>query len=287
MSEPGCQSKLERMRQILRSLQKVAVAFSGGVDSTFVLKVAVDTLGPENVVAVTADSYSLARSELEQARQLARQLKAEHVVIATDELEDPNYASNPADRCYYCKTNLYARLQEFIARRGLKAIVSGINADDYDDWRPGIQAGRERNVRAPCAEAGLSKQEIRQLSQQMNLPTFDKPAMPCLASRIAYGEQITPEKLRMVEQAEQFLRSLGLRECRVRHHNKLARIEVPPERIPELMEPQMRARIDARLREIGYTYVTMDMRGFRSGSMNELLAAGQARQTRPVRASGQ
>jgi len=265
------EQKYEKMQDMLRSLGSVAVAFSAGVDSTLVLRVAIDTLGSENVVALTGQSPSLAEGEFEQARRLTADCGAEHVVIETEEFEDPNYVSNPAERCYYCKTELYDKAAEFIAGRGLSAVVCGINAEDHDDWRPGIRAAAEHNVRAPCAEAGMTKQDIRDLSQRLGLPTFDKPAMPCLSSRVEIGETITPEKLKMIERGEEFLRSLGLRDVRVRHHGKRARVKIPADRIAEFMQPEVRARIEAKLREIGYTWVAMDMRGFRSGAMNEAL----------------
>jgi uncharacterized protein len=265
------EQKYQKMRDILHSLRSVAVAFSAGVDSTFVLKVAIDTLGSENVVALTGRSPSLAEGEFEQARRLTADCGAEHVVIETEEFDDPNYVSNPAQRCYFCKTELYDKAAEFIAGRGLNAVVCGINAEDYDDWRPGIRAAAEHKVRAPCAEAGMTKQDIRDLSKRLGLPTFDKPAMPCLSSRVQIGETITPEKLKMIERGEEFLRSLGLRDVRVRHHGKLARIEIPADRIAEFMQPAVRAEIEAELRRIGYTWVAMDMRGFRSGAMNEAL----------------
>jgi uncharacterized protein len=271
--------KLEKMQEILRSLKRVAVAFSAGVDSTFALKVAIDTLGAENVVAVTADSDSMARAEYDQAAELAESMGAEHVIIKTEEIENPVYRANPADRCYYCKSELFDKLNDFIAEHNLNAVITGVNSDDYDDWRPGIRAGNEKNVRSPCAEAGMTKQDIRALSKQMNLPTFDKPAMPCLASRIQYGEEITPEKLKMIERGEDFLRSLGFRECRVRHHHNLARIEVPAADIPKICQPEMIAKIDTALREIGYNYVSVDLRGFRSGSMNEVIAFGKQQNT--------
>lgn len=267
--------KLERMSEILRSLKRVVVAFSAGVDSTFLLKVAIDTLGPANVLAATADSDSLSRSEFDEARRLADRFGAPHRVIATQEMDDPNYRANPANRCYFCKTELYAKLQPILASEGYTAIINGINADDLGDWRPGIQAAKENAVGSPCAEAGMTKQDIRILSERMGLPTYDKPASPCLSSRIQYGEEITPEKLKMVEQGEAFLHGLGIRECRVRHHNNMARIEVPADQIVVFMQPEMRAKIDAEFRRIGYTYVAMDLRGFRSGSMNEVIAFGK------------
>lgn len=272
---PTLDARLHRMQEILRSLERVAVAFSAGVDSTFLLKVAIDALGPDNVVAVTARSDSLARAEFDEAVQLAEQFGAEHAIVDTAEFEDPNYTANPENRCYYCKTELYGKLDGFIAERGLNAVVCGINADDYDDWRPGIQVAREYAVRAPCAEAGMSKQDIRDLSARLGLPTFDKPAMPCLSSRVQYGEEITPDKLRQIEQGEAFLRSLGFRTCRVRHHQNLARIELPPVDMERAFEPATRAKIDAAFREYGYAYVTIDLRGFRSGSLNEVIAFGR------------
>ncbi len=279
MTNLSLDDKLARMQDILRSLKRVAVAFSAGVDSTFLLKVARDTLGPENVVAVTARSSSLAEAEFAEARELAEKIGVEWVIIDTREFNNPNYLANPENRCYYCKSELYSELDRFIAERGLNASICGINADDYDDWRPGIQAAREHGVHAPCAESGMTKQDIRVLSGRMGLPTFDKPAMPCLSSRIPYGQSITPEKLKMIEQGEAFLRSNGFRECRVRHHDTLARIELPADQIEKAMEPETRQRIDAALREFGYTYVAIDLRGFRSGSLNEVIAFGKRQQT--------
>ncbi len=269
------EQRYEAMQEILRSLGRVAVAFSAGVDSTFVLKAAIETLGAENVVAVTGKSDSLARAEFEQAIQLAESFGAEHVLLDTREFEDPNYLANPENRCYFCKSELFGKLDGFLKERGLNAVVSGANADDLGDWRPGLQAGREHGVRNPCADAGLTKADIRELSRRMGLPTSDKPASPCLSSRVQYGEEITPEKLLRIDRCERLLRELGFRECRVRHHHNLARIEVPADQVAALIEPSVRARIDAAFREFGYAYVTIDLRGFRSGSMNEVIAFGQ------------
>lgn len=273
------EDKLNHAQDILRELKSVAVAFSAGVDSTFVLKVAIDTLGADHVVAVTGRSDSLASAEFEQAGQLAELLGVEHVVLDTDEFDNPDYLANPTNRCYFCKTTLYGHMKEFTTERGINAIISGTNVDDLSDFRPGLTAADEHDVRAPAAEAGLTKDDIRELSRRFNLPTFEKPASPCLSSRVQYGETITPEKLRMIEAAEAFVRTeFGIRECRVRHHDNLARVEVPPDFIPLLSQPDNAARLQARLREIGYTYVTLDLTGFRSGSMNEVIAFGQ-RQT--------
>jgi uncharacterized protein len=266
VSDSGLQAKLEAMKAILRDLKRVTVGFSAGVDSTFLLKVAADTL---------ADSESLTRRELDDARKLAGQIGVEHVIVRTDEMDDPNYRANPAERCYYCKQALFRKLDEFSAQRGAMVMVIGVNTDDFADFRPGLQASKEKGVRMPAAEAGLSKADVRALSREMGLPTYDKPSSPCLASRLPYGEEITPEKLSQIERSEAFLHSIGFAVCRVRHHGKMARIEVPADQIERLCEPATRARIDAALREFGYQYVAVDIRGFRSGSLNEVIAFGQ------------
>lgn len=267
--------KLERMCELLRPLGRVAVAFSGGVDSTFVLKVAVDELGAANVLAVTGRSSSLADVEDADARRLAALVGVEHVILDTQEFSDPNYLANPTNRCYYCKTELYSRMVPLLATRGITAVVNGTNADDLGDFRPGLAAGKEHGVHSPAADAGLTKADIRVLSARFGLPTADKPAAPCLSSRVQYGETITPEKLKMIEQAEAVLRRLGFGECRVRHHDKLARIEVPAARIAELADESVRSTLDNELRALGYHYITLDLRGFRSGSMNEVIAFGK------------
>ena len=244
------------------------MAFSGGVDSTLVLKVAYDVLG-ENALGVTAVSPSLPQAELEEAIRLARWIGAPHRLLETHEIEDPNYARNPANRCYYCKAELHDTLQELAAREGFAYILDGTNLDDLGDFRPGQQAARERGVRSPLREASLTKQDVRALARYLGLPNWDKPAMACLSSRIPYGTPVTVEALRRIERAEQGLRELGFRQLRVRHHNNLARIEVPPRDFPRLLE--VRDEVVQRLKEAGYTYVTMDLAGFRSGSMNEML----------------
>lgn len=279
MADLSLDEKFERMKEIIGSLERVAVAFSAGVDSTFVLKVALDVLGRENVTAVTGKSDSLAAAEFDESVRLTELVGVEHVVIETDEFDNADYIANPANRCYFCKTSLYEHMAGFIKERGIQAVINGINADDAGDWRPGIQAATEHDVRAPAAEAGMTKDDIRVLSKRLGLPTFDKPASPCLSSRVQYGESITPEKLRMIEAGEAFLHEMGIRECRVRHHNKLARIEVPADQVARLAEPAVRARLDQRFHEIGYQYVTLDLRGFRSGSMNEVLRPIALRQT--------
>lgn len=272
MSESLTLQKLELMKESLRGLDRVAVAFSGGTDSTFVLKVAVEVLGAERVLAVTGRSDSLGNEEFVAAARIAGELGVEHVVIDTDEMSRPEYVRNAPDRCYHCKTTLYEHAERHLRPRGYVHMVSGTNADDLGDWRPGLKAAAEHSVGSPAAEAGLTKDEIRSLSRAWGLPTADKPASPCLSSRIAYGEEVTPEKLRMIEAAEQFLKELGLTELRVRQHGKLARIEVPAEHIARLALPELRVRIDEHLRRLGYQYVALDLRGFRSGSLNEMIS---------------
>ena len=256
---------------------RVAVAFSGGVDSTFVLKVAVDTVGSYNVMAITGKSDSLPHEEFGEAVETAKTLGVEHVVLETRELSNPGYVRNGPDRCYHCKNTLYEQAERCLRERGAShTLVTGTNADDLGDWRPGIKAAEEHAVAAPVAEAGLTKAEIRGLLCEWGMQAFDKPASPCLASRIAYGEEVTVEKLRMIEEAERFLRQLGLREFRVRHHGPVARIEVAPEKIAELAAPEIRTRIDTHLRQLGFAYVALDLRGFRSGSLNEVIACGKS-----------
>lgn len=268
------EAKLLDMRDRLRDMDRVAVAFSGGVDSAFVLAVAIDVLGRDKVLAVTGRSASLKATELEDAVRIARELGAEHVVIDTSEFDDPRYLDNPTNRCYFCKTTLYTAMRPLLIERGISAIVNGTNADDLGDYRPGLKAADEHGVCSPAAEAGLTKAEVRELSRRMGLSAHDKPAAPCLSSRVQYGETITPDKLRAIEQAEAFLVSLGIRECRVRHHDNIARIEVPPVDLPRILSTPAREAIDARLRELGYAYVTVDIRGLRSGSMNEVIQVG-------------
>src|SRR5262245_23188854 len=237
------EEKRERALGILRELGRVAVAFSGGVDSTLVLKLAVEALGRDNVLAVTGVSGSLAASELDDAKSLAEKIAARHLLVNTNEMQDPNYLANPTNRCFYCKTELYTQMDSILAEHGLHAAVNGTNADDLGDFRPGLKAADQHAVRSPLAEAGITKAEVRALSAEFGLPTADKPAAPCLSSRVQYGEQITPEKLRMIERAEKLLHEMGFRECRVRHHDKLARIEVPTDQISQITEPELRNKI--------------------------------------------
>lgn len=276
--------KYERMRSAIRPLRRVAVAFSAGVDSTVVLKVAADVLGREHVVAVTASSDSLAAADYADALVLARELDILHAVIETSEFQNPNYTANPTNRCYHCKTTLYDHLSEFVRAHDLDHVLCGINADDLSDYRPGIQAAREHGVIAPAADAGLTKDDIRRLAAALNLTVHDKPASPCLSSRVPYGQEVTPAKLRMIEAAETFLKGHGFRVNRVRHHElsdsgdaggALARIEVPAGEIRRLTTPSLYLLVVDAFLALGYRRVEVDSKGFRSGSLNELIQIGQ------------
>jgi len=279
MTSHTLDDKLEKLREILQELGSAAIAFSGGTDSALLLQVAADVLGADRVVAVTGRSDSIARSELESSRDLAEAMGVEHVVLDTDEFDDPNYTQNPTNRCYFCKDHLYTQMAGFVKRRNIAAILSGTNADDRGDYRPGLHAADEHGVRAPLAEAGLTKADVRDLSRRYGLPTHDKPASPCLSSRIPYGEAVTSEKLRMIEAAEAYLHDMGIRECRVRHHGQLARIEVPQEWLPKLAEDEHATRVDAYFRDLGFQYVSLDLRGFRSGSLNEVILLNATNRT--------
>jgi pyridinium-3,5-biscarboxylic acid mononucleotide sulfurtransferase len=264
--------------RLLESCGRVAVAFSGGVDSAVLAKAAQLACG-DNAVAVTAVSPSLASGELDEARRLADSIGIRHVVLQTDEMDRPEYRRNAPDRCFFCKTELYSQLHQRLAGLRADVIVNGANLDDRGDHRPGMQAAREHGVRSPLLEAGFTKADVRELARLWELPVWDKPAMPCLSSRIAYGVEVTEERLRRVDAAERFLREeFGLREFRVRHEaNDLARLELPVDRIGEFLEPARRERIAASLRSLGFRFVTIDLDGFRSGSMNAVIPVEELR----------
>ncbi len=265
-------SKQEQLTAILRDLRSVAVAFSAGVDSTYLLAACIDVLGAEHVLAVTACSPSLPAQELTEAHKLADLLGVRLEVVPTHELDNPAYVCNDATRCYHCKDELFTVLHPIAQAYNLAAVVYGATTDDVGDHRPGMQAAEQHGARAPLLEAGLSKANIRALSRERGLPTHDKPALACLASRIAYGLPVTEAVLSQVDQAEAFLRNeLALRQVRVRHHGDIARLEVEPDDILRLAQPEVRARIVACLRDLGFTYITLDLAGFRSGNMNAML----------------
>ena len=264
------QEKYEALKDSLRSLGSVAVAYSSGVDSTFLLKTAQEVLG-DRVLAVTAQSCSFPARELAEAREFCRANGIRQVICQSEELEIEGFRQNPPNRCYLCKRELFGKIQEIARENGMNAVVEGSNMDDLGDYRPGLQAIAELGIKSPLREAGLTKAEIRELSLQLGLPTWDKPSFACLASRFVYGESITEEKLAMVDKAEQLLLDLGFRQVRVRIHGTLARIEVSPEELPRLVEPEVRKTVSRQLRELGFSYVTLDLQGYRTGSMNETL----------------
>ena len=266
--------KEQKLHALLRGYGRVALGFSGGVDSTLLLRVALDVLGSGNVLAVIADTPSLPRKEFAEAVRLAETMGAACVVIDPDELSDPAYAANPADRCYFCKKHLFALIAKVALEKGFATVLDGNNADDAGDYRPGRRAAQELGVKSPLMEAGLTKAEIRALSARAGLPTADKPAMACLASRIPYGTPVTAEVLAQVERAEEALRGAGFSQCRVRHHGDIARIEVAVNDLPRLLDSALREKLVHALKAAGYRYVTLDLQGYRMGSMNEHLGAG-------------
>jgi uncharacterized protein len=279
--DPGLLARYGRLRECLKTLESVAVAFSGGVDSTFLGWAARDALG-DRALLVTADSESYAEGELAESRRLAALIGLRQLVIRTHEVENPAYAENPPNRCFFCKEELFTRLEPIAAAEGLRHLVYGATVDDLGDHRPGMVSARQRGVKAPLIEAGLGKADIRALSRAVGLPTWDKPAMACLSSRFPYGTPITPEKLRQVDQAEAFVRGLGFREFRVRHHGDLARLEIAKGEMSRLWEEGRAEAIAARLSELGFLHITVDLQGFRSGSLNAALLRLRARAASPA-----
>ena len=263
-------AKEERLRELFRELESVIVAYSGGVDSSYVAYVANAELGPR-AVCITGQSASLPEFQRAEIDRVVEQFGFQHETIRTDELENPNYRANNSDRCFFCKDELYTKLETVARGRGIQTIVDGSTTDDLGDYRPGRQAAAQHAVRSPLIEVGLSKSEVRELSRRATLPTWDKPASPCLSSRIAYGTTVTIERLSKVDRGEEILREFGFREFRVRHHDQLVRLEIAQAEMDRILRKDVFKELAARFRELGFKYVTLDLEGFRSGSMNEVL----------------
>ncbi len=262
--------KLGQLQNLLKTSEKALIAYSGGVDSTLVAKVAYDLLGSQ-ALAITAVSPSLLPEELEEAIAQADYIGIRHELVETEEMNNPNYTSNPVNRCYFCKSELHDTLKPLALARGYSYVIDGVNADDLRDYRPGIQAARERGARSPLAEISITKSEVRQLSRYLNLPWWDKPAQPCLSSRFPYGEEISLEKLQRVGRAEIYLRKLGYRQLRVRSSGDTARIELPAAEIPDFINRTNLSELVADLQKLGFIYVTLDLEGYQSGKLNRVL----------------
>jgi uncharacterized protein len=271
---PATLAKEHALRELLRDMRTVLVAYSGGVDSSYLAHVATDELGAR-ALCVTGDSPSLAEHQREQASELALRFHLNHEIISTEELDDARYTANPSNRCYFCKTELYAKLVPLAQSRGISVVADGSTTDDLGDYRPGRAAAAEHDVRSPLVEVGMSKAEVRALSRRAGLPTWDAPASPCLSSRIAYGTQVTIKRLREVETGEEIMRALGFREFRVRHHDELVRIEIAPAELDRALSREVADELARRFRALGFRYVTLDLHGYRTGAMNEILDSTQ------------
>ena len=267
------QTKFQRLKDILNEMGSLLIAFSGGVDSTFLLRVAHNCLD-DYLLAVTATSETYSSEELVEAKAYAESLGVQHMIIDSKELHIQGFRENTPQRCYYCKRELFSQLKEIALEKRITWVADGTNADDIGDYRPGLRAAAELGIRSPLRESGLTKEEIRQLSKEMGLPTWNKPTLACYASRFPYGMEITAQRLKQVGDAETFLRSQGIRTVRVRHHGHIARIEVGLEEMSTFLEPDFRRKIVGELKQLGYAYVALDLQGFRSGSMNEVLDDG-------------
>jgi uncharacterized protein len=265
MSEP--EAKEQRLLEQLRQVPSLVVAYSGGVDSAYLAYAAHQVLG-DRMLAVTALSASYSERDRQEAQAVVARFKLPHEFITTDELSNPGYRANNPDRCYFCKDELFDKLDELVARRGFAAVAYGVNVDDQGDWRPGQRAAREHKVLTPLLDAGLTKADIRELARRADVPVWNRPASACLSSRIAYGIEVTPERLAIVEKGEEALRALGFRQFRVRYHDKLVRIEIAPEELPRALDPAMARRFVEIFKPLGFTYVTLDLEGYRTGSLN-------------------
>ena len=274
LRQPNMNNETERkfnsLKENLGGRGSVLIAFSGGVDSTFLLKTA-SIIPNLNLLGVTALSSTYPKSEQDEAVQLAKEMGVKHTLIDSEELDIPQFADNNPDRCYHCKKELFSKLKEIAKENGLKYVLDGSNADDSSDYRPGSKAVAELGIKSPLQEAGLTKEEIRELSKEMGLPTWDKPAMACLSSRFPYGEKITKDKLAAIEEGERFLRGLGFRQLRLRHHGNIARIELSKDDIKRVIEQNMSQQIIEKIKSLGFAYVTIDLEGYRTGSLNEVL----------------